>query len=152
VARQLIIKDRDKGWNRAKRYIRDRKAQYVDVGVMTVHDLRSDDVTNTMLAMVHEFGLGVPERSFIRSTVDEKQLEYIKFMHKLGGLVAVGKMTKKQALTLLGAKVEADMKTNIRSGIEPALAASTVASKGSSKPLINTGQLASSIDYEVGPL
>ena len=151
MARKLIIQDRDRGWNRVKRTIKDRRVRYVDVGVMAEHDLRSDDVMNTFLAMVHEFGLGVPERSFIRSTVDEKRLVYMKFIKALAGKVALGVMTKKQALMLLGAKVEADMKRTIRAGIDPPNSPSTIAAKGSSKPLIDTGQLVSSIDYEVGP-
>jgi hypothetical protein len=43
------------------------------------------------------------------------------------------------------------MKAYVRAGIDPGLAASTVAAKGSSTPLIDKGELLSSIDYEVGP-
>jgi hypothetical protein len=151
MARGLVITDRDRGWNRVKRAIMDKRVKHVDVGVLAEHELRSDDVSNLLLAMVHEYGLGVPERSWLRNLIDEKQLEYVKFMKKLGGLVALGKMTKKQALTLVGAKVEADMKKNIRAGIQPELADSTVAAKGSSGTLIDKGEFVSSIDYKVGP-
>jgi hypothetical protein len=151
MARGLIIQDRDRGWKKLGKVIKDRRVKYVDVGVMAVHDLRSDDVGNVMLAMVHEFGLGVPERSFIRDLIDQNQTMYIKFINKLAYQVAIGRISKKVALTLLGAKVEADMKAYVRAGIDPGLAASTVAAKGSSTPLIDKGELLSSIDYEVGP-
>lgn len=147
----VIVRDRDRGWKKLRSMLRDRKAEYVDVGVMSEHDMRSDDVGNLMLALVHEFGLGVPERSFIRDTIDQNTSKYISFIKALAGQVVIGRISKKTALTLLGAKVEADMKKLIRSGIEPALDPVTVARKGSSTPLIDTGQLVSSLDYEVGP-
>lgn len=147
----VIVRDRDRGWKKLRSMLRDRKAEYVDVGVMSEHDMRSDDVGNLMLALVHEFGLGVPERSFIRDTIDQNTSEYISFIKALAVQVVIGRISKKTALALLGAKVEADMKKLIRSGIEPALDPVTVARKGSSTPLIDTGQLVSSLDYEVGP-
>ncbi len=151
MARRLIIRDRDRGWKKLGRTIRDRRVRYVDVGVMAEHDMRSDNVGNVMLAMVHEFGLGVPERSFIRDMIDKNQLEYIKFINRIAYQVAIGRVTKKVALMLLGAKVEADMKAYVRAGVEPPNHPITIEKKGSSTPLIDTGQLLSSIDYEVGP-
>ncbi len=148
---RVVIRDTDKGWKRLIRVLKSRKARYVDVGVMVANDARPDDATNTGLAMTHEFGLGVPERSFIRSTVDEKQLAYIKFMVTLFKQVITGKITQHQGMMIVGAKVEADMKAKIRAGIPPPNAPFTVAQKGSSTPLIDTGILVSSFDYEVGP-
>ncbi len=39
--------------------------------------------------------------------------------------------------------------TKIQRGIDPALKDATIAKKGSSTPLIETGQLINSIDFEV---
>lgn len=147
----MKIKSIDRGWRKLGKTVKKTRPRYVDVGVMEKHDARSDAVTNTMLAMVHEFGLGVPERSFIRDLIDENRLIYIKFIKKLAEQEVLGRIDRMTTLNLLGAKVEADMKGRVRDHIPPPNVDATVARKGSSTPLIDTGQLLSSIDYEVGP-
>ena len=64
-----------------------------------------------------------------------------------GGATAAIDMPK--ALELIGLFVKGLIQGRMSAGIPPPLKASTIARKGSSKPLINTGQLRASIDYEV---
>lgn len=104
------------------------------------------------VAILHEFGApaaGIPQRSFIRATIDERAADIAKLQLALAKRVAGGEITEEQALGQLGAKVAAWIKTRIASGIAPANAASTIAKKGSSKPLVDTGQLRSSITHVV---
>ena len=104
------------------------------------------------VAVIHEFGApaaAIPARSFIRATIDEKRAEIEKLQRVLGAQVATGKLAEEQALSALGAKVAGWIQARIAEGIDPPLSAATVAKKKSSKPLIDTGQLRSSITHVV---
>lgn len=92
----------------------------------------------------------IPERSFIRSTIDENAAKYHDLVKKLAGLVIDGKMLTRQALGMLGLRVVADIKRRIQRGIDPPLKQATIDRKHSSKPLIDKGQLLNSITHEVG--
>lgn len=111
------------------------------------------------LAEIHEFGLGnAPARSFVRAYFDANR-ERLRDM--LGVLMrkAIERVIKSGApiddsirtsiLTKLGVKMQTEMQSRIARGIEPPLDPRTVARKGSSTPLIDTGQLRSSITFAV---
>lgn len=100
------------------------------------------------IATIHEFGIGVPERSFIRAFVDENEALIKKKIRTLGKKVVKGTLSSKQALDILGVWLTGKIQSRIAKGIPPALAQATIDRKGSSKPLINTGQLRSSITHE----
>lgn len=102
------------------------------------------------VAIIHEFGAGpVPARSFIRATLDEGRSEILKLQVHLAQQVLLGKLTPDEALGQLGAKVAGWMRQRIADGIAPPLAAATIKRKGSSVPLINTGQLRSALTWAV---
>jgi hypothetical protein len=102
------------------------------------------------VAVVHEFGAGpVPQRSFIRATIDARRSDIEAELANLARGVVGGQIEAHQALDLLGAKVAGWCQSRIADGIAPALKAATIKRKGSSKPLINTGQLRSSITWRV---
>lgn len=108
------------------------------------------DLSLLEVAALHEFGGGnVPQRSFIRAGVDENLPEIRKVQHALAVQVFKGSTTLPVALDRLGAKVAALLQNRIARGIDPPNAASTVARKGSSKPLVDTGQLRASITWKV---
>jgi hypothetical protein len=151
MAQGVTFRDRDLGWKKLGKTLKSRKDRVTTVGVHADRDARSDMANNLMLAMVHEFGLGVEERSWLRDTIDANESVYILFINKLAGQVLLGRITQKQAIILLGAKVKADMKNRIVAGISPPNSEITKARKGSSTPLIDSSQFINSIDYEVGP-
>ena len=91
----------------------------------------------------------IPERSFIRNTVDLKAAEIQKTMEKQVALISVGKVTTEGVLRRLGLFVKGLIQERMAQGIAPGLKRATIERKGSSKPLIDTGQLRSSIAYEV---
>ena len=127
----------------------------VRVGILadapkTEHDSGDGAATLLEIAAIHEFGAGpIPQRSFIRATMDARQADIARLQEVLVGQVLDGKITPDQALALLGAKVAAWMQKTISEGIAPELKPETIARKGSSVPLVDTGQLKSSITYVV---
>lgn len=110
----------------------------------------SKDLTIADVATFNEFGLGVPERSFIRAWYDE-QLEANKAKFRaLQAQVLRGEITQATAFKQLGAVFVGDIQKRIAGGIQPGNAESTIARKGSSTPLVDTGQLKSAVSFEVG--
>lgn len=104
------------------------------------------------VATVHEFGApaaNIPARSFLRGTVDAESASIRSDQHKLAIAVLSGKIDLRKGLDQLGARVAGKIQQRIARGIEPPLQARTIARKGSSKPLIDSGQLRSSITWEV---
>lgn len=102
------------------------------------------------VASFHEFGTdSVPQRSFIRAPIEANRGTIKDFQALLLREVILGKKTINQALGLIGEHAQADMIAAINSGIEPGLEQSTIDRKGSSTPLIDSGQLKQSIRYKV---
>jgi phage gpG-like protein len=120
-------------------------------GVM-IGPMAQTETTNVLIGGVHEFGTmngRVPERSFIRSTMHAQEVKIKGWCAALMKQVVELKITVPNALGKLGELLTAEMKRTIRAGIPPALKQETIDRKGSSKPLIDTGQLLNSITYEV---
>lgn len=83
------------------------------------------------VAAVHEFGSPknrIPERSFIRSTLDANKADYINLIRPLLVLLLEGKLTVKRLLGLWGAKAASDVKGRLLRGtpIPPPLSKQTV--------------------------
>lgn len=109
-------------------------------------------ITMAELGAIHEYGApraGIPERSWLRSTADEKRNEWLSLLERALRQAVRGRISVDMALQLLGQRAVADVQKKIRSNIPPALAASTVRRKGSSVALIDTGRFVQSISYEV---
>lgn len=104
------------------------------------------------VAAVHEFGApaaGIPQRSFIRATVDEHAADIARMERVMLAKVVAGEIALKPALDAIGAKVAGWCQQRIAAGIAPALSPATVAKKKSSTPLVDTGQLRSSLTWLV---
>lgn len=126
----------------------------VKIGVLGAAVYHGDELTNAELAAIHEFGApraGVPERSFLRSTADQKRRQWIDLLTKVLEKAVEGKTTPQVALELVGQKAVADVVAHIRTGagIPPPLKPATIAAKGSTRPLVDTGRLVQSISYAV---
>jgi phage gpG-like protein len=107
-------------------------------------------LSNVEIASVHEFGAGnVPQRSFIRSTVDKQERQVRDVQRRIGRGIVRGTLNEEKGLGLLGTFLVAEIQKSIQAGIPPELEAATSARKGSSTPLIDTGQLIQSIAWEV---
>jgi len=91
----------------------------------------------------------IPERSFIRDGLLEKQREIKEFIQEIYPLVLSKQITKTDMLHRLGQFVTRAIQTKIVLGPFEANKASTIAKKKSSRPLIDTGRLRQSITYKL---
>jgi len=124
----------------------------VRVGVLGDGGYRGPELTNAELMAIHEFGApraGIPERAPIRGAFDAYEKRWQALVGNLVKAVVAEKMAPERALGLLGERAVADMRAHVRAGLEPPLKPATIARKGSSVPLIDTGRLLQSIAHEV---
>lgn len=128
----------------------------VRVGVFgsETHGGAGSPITMVELAAIHEFGsdvAGIPERSFIRSTIRDKEAEIAKLLKVAAKGVVSGKVSLVRALNLIGQWAVKEIKSKIvdGAGIPPPLAQATIKHKGSSRPLVDTGQLKNAITHVV---
>ncbi len=166
------VKDTDKGWKRIMDAFSDLSSAFVTVGIHGDADpyVRTADNPDpppvAVVASKHEYGDGVPQRAFLRPTVDANRGEYATIEGKVIGKVIDGTMKLDQALGIVGIKVAVDVKQAITDLDSPPLAESTIerkvakasylsASKQQSykesgaNPLIDTGHMRQSVTYDV---
>ena len=141
-----------------KANLKDMGRYKIEIGVFSESGSTDDGVHYALIAGVHEFGVTmrqakgtivIPERSFLRSTFDEKSDEWFNFVKKRMPAVMFSQMTAKQLMELLGAKIVSDIQKKIKDISDPPNAPSTIAQKGSSNPLIDTGGLRMRVTYKV---
>lgn len=131
----------------AARALSDRR-QVAEVGVLGEDAERpygEGEITVAMVATWAEFGLGQPMRSWLRGWADEDGPAIEERIRLETRAVLEGKRTQREALDRIGVWAVGRIRERIARGIDPPNAESTIARKGSSVPLIDTGQLRSSI-------
>lgn len=145
-----MIRDTDRGLSRLTKALSAKPLALV-VGVQGQDAAKphesGEGITVGDVATWNELGLGVPERSFLRDWADQHKEEIKEDLRKVQRKVLEGKLTPEQGLQLLGVKYRGQIQTRIANGIPPANAESTIQRKGSSVPLIDTGQLRAAISY-----
>ena len=154
MAGQVIVRDR--GAEKLVKTVTTPARTVVDVGIIgSGADAAAEGgggLTVAQLAEWHEFGIGVPQRSFLRAWADADKAKIEDTIRKLTTRILSGKLTHDQAMAQFGAWAQGQVQAYISAGrVTPPNAAATVAAKGSSTPLIDTGQLRSSITHEVRP-
>ena len=93
--------------------------------------------------------VNIPERSFLRSTFDEKEKEWFQYSLMLLKQLMIGKTTAREMCEKLGARMQKDIQRKMREIKTPPNSPSTIAKKGSNNPLIDTGRLRQSVVYKV---
>jgi len=144
----------DRVWKKIKLNLKKAESQYVKVGIVgsSAGETNEEGFTMVELAAVHEFGSpsnNIPERSFIRRTFAVKETLLKDFTADLAKKVVMNKITIENALEILGQWGAAEIKNTIKEGVTPPLKPATIAAKGSSLPLVDTGQMLNSISHEV---
>lgn len=112
----------------------------------------SDEITNAELGVIHEFGVperGIPERSFMRSTASEESNNLGQLSKQVLNESLAGNISPYDAYATIGAYFQGKIVEKITDGEFEPNNEKTVKHKGSSKPLIDTGQLRGAITYEV---
>lgn len=142
---------------RLKNVLRELKNHSVEVGVFGEDDA-GNDTSYVMIASVHEFGatiqrgegtITIPERSFLRTTFDEKNEEWVIFFKSQLKQVLRFQMDVQTLFNRLGARMVGDIQKKITNLDAPPNAPSTINKKKSSNPLIDTGGLRMRVTYKV---
>lgn len=147
--------DKDKGWNELMTSFRLKAGETAALVGYTQSSGKykgKDSMTVAQVAAIQEYGSKdgkIPERSFIRSAMKEHEKEFKKLQKKVSAKVIAGKLSKSQALGILAQAAIDWIKNKIDSNVPPANAPSTVAAKGSSHTLIDTGQMRNSLGWEI---
>jgi hypothetical protein len=150
------VKDIDRGWNKIEREIRQMENAYVKVGYFAGGEKHTESVqTVAEVAVAMEYGVpesNVPARPFFSTSFDRNRNKYNSRIEKYTKAVLDGKMTTRRGMLLLGVEAGGDIKVNIKKGPWKPLKPSTVArrKKQSNVPLIDTGQMMRSVEFEVG--
>lgn len=117
-----------------------------DTTAAAANDTAEGELTIADVATFNEFGTSrIPQRSFIRAWFDESQEFTEKTIQSQLKLVLAGKLDPETAAERIALVFEGSMRQRISRGIPPPNAPITIERKGSSKPLIHTGQLRNAI-------
>ncbi|NQY74606.1 MAG: hypothetical protein HRT90_07570 [Candidatus Margulisbacteria bacterium] len=151
----MSTKDTDRGYLKLLKEINLlRKKPSIKVGLIGPNKHKNTKaVTMVKMGTAHEFGSknqNIPQRSFMRTTFDQRKRSWFLKTKKLKSMVLSGKTTVSRSLDTLGITLETDIKSKIQKEDPkwPSLSPQTIKRKrGSTKKLIDTGQLKNSIRY-----
>jgi hypothetical protein len=108
-----------------------------------------DGTSVAMVAVIQDFGApnaGIPPRPFFRNVVAEGKMTWGK---SLVTILKDNDYDAKRALKLMGEGIRGQIQNSITNGSFTPLKPATVRRKGFDKPLIDTGHMLNSVDYEV---
>jgi hypothetical protein len=149
VKSKVIVIDR--GWGSISKQLRAfKRGKAASVGVQGQEaeaphtGEEGSELTNVAIGSIHEFGLGVPQRSHWRSTFDEKMDKYKKELDEIAVRVYTpGQGSVEGDLLLLGEQYKKDVIDKMRAGIAPEKG------DGDPKHLIDTGQYMNSFSVQI---
>lgn len=156
------VKDVDHGYKNLVELLFKGQKPKIEVGILAAdgavahvpegQEAPKQALTVADVATMHEFGLGVPERSFLRAWFDKYQGQAVQALTRLmqESIRTNGKPSPEQTLNQTGAWIAGKIQQYINaSQVKPELAESTIKRKGSSVPLKDTGQLVSAISFRI---
>ena len=148
----MVVKIVDRGFKRYKDSLVQLNSHKIVVGLFNV----DDNILNK--GIVNEFGttqagknhnITIPERSFLRSTFNKNHKKVAKKFNDMVKLFSKTSVNVKQKMQSLGLEEEGEVRKTITNLRRPANAPSTIKQKGSSNPLIDTGEMRNRIASEV---
>jgi hypothetical protein len=150
----VALKVIDKGFDNYKDAFKGLDSKKVAVGLFAKV---GDEVLTK--GIVNEFGARagkngntvIPERSFIRSTYNKNVKKVTRRFTQIAKSISNGSYNVDRKLKLIGLEQEAETKKTLTDLKTPPNAPSTIKAKGSSNPLIDTGELRSKISSTVVP-
>lgn len=114
------------------------------------------DQLNINKAMWNEFGTKgggwggpIPERPFMRTAVAKTNADLKPMMKSAARSILTGRATMRQQLSKMGIKGQQDMRDTIASGAFAANSPTTIKLKGSSKPLVDTGEMSRNVTWQI---
>ena len=155
MSRSFVREDRRK-WDAMLRTLPELQGAEVKVGIQSDAGASEDGTPLASIAFWNEFGTDgggwggpIPARPFLRDTSDEKRAEWNRVADRAINAAITGRATLRRGLEILGTLAERDIKAGFTGGGWTPNSPVTVALKGSSAPLIETGALRGAIRYEV---
>lgn len=153
---KVTTKDIDKGLKKIKSEVDKFKEFIVKCGILSSSNEVVDGVAVVEYAMYNELGVmsksggwRIPPRSFIRGWVDADFNKIRTLVTRLYSQVIDQKLDAMTALNRLGVYAKSGIQGYIRKGTFAPLSPKTVKAKGSSQPLIDTGTMRKTVNYEV---
>jgi hypothetical protein len=175
------VEDIDHGWEELSTNLLAADGWATEVGIIGAKAEEQhvgSEFSNADIGLVHEFGSAdgrIPERSFIRSAIDDHEEELVGMLKKVDDAIAEKKPVNfRRAMSIIGEAAASFVRGMIRGGIPPPNAEATLERKlnlnppktekarnqirsraaagevghlGDPTPLIDTGQLINSITH-----
>lgn len=95
------------------------------------------------------WGGPIPERPFMRNSARTNMQKYIGQLKSQVSALITGKTTTRDILSKFGIQMVGDIQKEMASGSFAPNSPVTIARKGSSRPLINTGEMRQKVTYKV---
>jgi hypothetical protein len=95
------------------------------------------------------WGGPIPERPFMRNAMRNNRSKYRNALRTSARKILLGETSLSSVLTKLGILGQGDIQMEITSLMSPPNSPTTVALKGSSKPLINTGAMRAAVTWVI---
>jgi hypothetical protein len=151
MAKRNQVTERDFGWKRINAEIGKAKGAGVKVGVLADSEPHEDGEDMIDIALTNEFGdpsRRIPARPFVRGAFDQHVRYLQQTKSRLWDQILAGRMDTNRALGLLGETHQSQVQSYMTALDTPPNAPRTIAQKGSSNPLIDSGRLRLSIRWE----
>lgn len=141
------------GGAKMEEYLRKLAAKITKPGTLRVGFLEGATYPNgtsvPMVAAINEFGApsrGIPPRPYFRGMIADKSQNWGK---SLGNVLKNNGYDTEKALLQMGEGIKGQLQQAITDFSGVPLAPATIARKGFSKQLVDTGHMLNSVDYEV---
>lgn len=145
------IEDIDKGWKNITKEIHKIEHAHVKIGVLSTAGAYPDGVNLADIATFNEFGTSrIPARPFMGQTYDRNRGEVSIRLERGFTELTKAKMTAEGILKTMGVWYKGQIQRQFTEGDFAPNAPSTIARKSpGGRPLIDTGRLRQSINFEV---
>lgn len=145
------VKDIDRGYKALMMEIDNADDVFVDVGIFEGERNEETKTTISEYATVNEFGDGkIPSRPFMAISFDENVARIEKDMEIAARRIVGGTSSAMKEFNIIGLKHQQRIQRTIKGrDILPKLADSTIAEKGSTKTLVDTGIMVNAVTYTI---
>lgn len=136
--------------DRIEAFIKELTSKQINVGFNEKSGSYEDGTTTAQVAAWNEYGTEhSPARPFMRQTIEKNEKQITSFINAKAGAAIKSGGSAAEVLNAIGAYTKGRMQKEIRDGDFTPNAPSTIARKGSSKPLIDTTHMRQNIVYVI---
>lgn len=146
-----VVEERDLGWNNIKKQMKKLSNSYVDIGLFGNDGGPDTNLAARVAVLELSSRLWNPrtKRPFMRRTIDDNKKEIGEFVDRGLDKVVEKRSNAKKLLHDIGVEVTGLTKQKITEGPFAPLKPATIRRKGSSRPLIDTGDMKNSVKFKV---